>query len=429
MDTEKLDLFCEIYKDNAILDKYSLIDIMIDLQIKSKDLSSIIWRGFNNNSGGSKKQDDIIFETIDSLTYDKGADIEYVNKWLVEFEIGIEDIVNNNLGSNKIGNYISVKYKDFKGTEDNKSKAYLIQVEFLDYFLKLYASNFLPRSYSGFDGRYKNEWIIIKQDEYYNVEFLNCFCKSIFDEIPAIKISFNLNYENNIKNFASKLHDEISDNVLRLSDFKIRVYLDYISTTINRRQLKLISSDYLNDWIEKYSLDIENFPYFNNTVFNLLLNKDYLGEHSSVEERREVFKIQRDFFLYASMIESNKILKFIDFLKTSLEIPFEKSSKKVEVVIVDPIFKSEDSLTIFNLIISELFCINDNAITKQTRAQVKLEAIWSCSASRSIIFKQSISKKDYVDYLNKRLKVVYLSRSMSDGSKHHSDIKNWLNSR
>jgi hypothetical protein len=31
MDPEKLDSFCQIYKDNAILDKYSLIDIMLDL--------------------------------------------------------------------------------------------------------------------------------------------------------------------------------------------------------------------------------------------------------------------------------------------------------------------------------------------------------------------------------------------------------------
>jgi hypothetical protein len=429
MNSKELDLFCEIYEDKTILDKFSLIDIMLDIQIKTKDLQGIMSSPFSSSSTGSTNYDDLIYNTIDRLKYDRGANIEYIDKWLKEFEIGIDDIVKNNLGSNEIGKYINVKYNDFQGTQESQQKAHLIQVEFLDYFLKLYASNFLPRSYSGFDGRHKNEWIIIKQDEYYNVEFLNCFCKSIFDEIPAIKISFNLNYENNIKNFASKLHDEISDNVLRLSNFKIRVYLDYISTTINRRQLKLISSDYLNDWIEKYSLDIENFPYFNNTVFNLLLNKDYLGEHSSVEERREVFKIQRDFFLYASMIESNKILNFIDSLKTSLEIPLEKKSTKPEAVIVDPIFKSKDSLSTFNLIINELFGSNDNAIIKQKKAQAKLDAIWSCPASKSEIFKEFIDKKDYLDYLNKRLEVGYTSRSISDGSRYHTAIKNWLISR
>jgi hypothetical protein len=373
MDTEKLDLFCELYEDETILDKYSLIDIMIDLQIKSKDLLSIICGGFNINSGGSKKQDDLIFETIDSLTYDKGADIKYVDKWLVEFEIDIEDIIRNNLGSNKIENFINVKYKDFKGTKGDKRKAYLIQVEFLDYFLKFYASNFLPRSDSGSDVRYKNEWIIIKQGEYYNVEFLNCFCKSIFDEIPAIKISFNLNYENNIKNFASKLHDEISDNLLRLSDFKIRVYLDYISKTIKKRQLQLITSENINSWLVKYSLDIGDFPFFNNNEFNLLLNKDYLGEHSSVEERREVFKIQRDFFLYASMIESNKILNFIDSLKKSLEIPVGKTNTQIGYLIVDPIFKSLEGLKAFNYVL-EQFGINLSTATKRG-AQVKLNAV------------------------------------------------------
>lgn len=424
MDTEKLDLFCEIYKDVTILDKYSLIDIMIDLQIKSKDLSSIIWRGFNNNSGGSKKQDDIIFETIDSLTYDKGADIEYVNKWLVEFEIGIEDIVNNNLGSNEIEKYISVKHNDFQGAKEDKRKAHLIQVEFLDYFFKLYASNFHSRSYSGFDGRYKNEWVIIKQDQYYNVEFLNCFCKSIFDEIPAIKISFNLNYENNIKNFASKLQDEISDNVLRLSDFKIRVYLDYISKTIKKRQLQLITSENINSWLVKYFLDIDDFPFFNNKEFNLLLNKDYLGEHSSVEERREVFKIQRDFFLYASMIESNKILNFIDSLKTSLEIPVEKPSNQIGDVIVDPIFKSLEGFKAFNCVL-EQFGINLSTATKRG-TQVKLNAIWKCPHSKKVIFKEHAELKEYVAYLKRIFNVNYDNRSMSNGAGYHNDIKNWL---
>jgi hypothetical protein len=424
MDTEKLDLFCEIYEDKNILDKFSLIEIIIDLNVKSKDLSSIIWSGFNNSSGGSKKDNDLISETIDSLTYDKGADIEYVDKWLKEFEISIEDIVNNNLGLNKIGKYISVKHNDFKGTKDNKRKAHLIQVEFLDYFLKLYASNFLPRDSSGFYPRYKNEWIIIKQDKYYSVEFLNSFCESIFDEVPALKHPFSSNYENNIKNSASRLHDEISDNVLSLSDFKIRVYLDYISKTIKKRQLQLITSENINSWLVKYSLDIDDFPFFGNKEFNLLLNKDYKGEHFSVEERREVFKIQRDFFLYASMIESNKILNFIDSLKTSLEIPVGKTSTQIGDLIVDPIFKSLEGFKAFNYVL-EQFGINLSTATKRG-AQVKLNAIWKCPHSKKVIFKEHVELKEYIGYLKRIFNVNYDNRSMSNGAGYHNDIKNWL---
>ncbi|MFT5252185.1 MAG: hypothetical protein ACI87N_001191 [Flavobacteriales bacterium] len=424
MNSKELDLFCEIYEDKTILDKFSLIDIMLYIQIKTKDLQGIMSSPFSSSSTGSTNYDDLIYNTIDRLKYDRGADIEYIDKWLKEFEIDINDIVKNNFGLNEIGKYINVKHNDFQGTQEGQQKAHLIQVEFLDYFLKLYASNFLPSSYSGFDGRYKNEWVNIKEDEHYNVEFLNCFCKSIFDEIPTIKISFNLNYENNIKNFASKLHDEISDNVLRLSDFKIRVYLDYISKTIKKRQLQLITSENIDSWLVKYSLDIDDFPFFNNKKFNLLLNKDYKGEHFSVEERREVFKIQSDFFLYASMIESNKILDFIDSLKTSLKTPLDESNSQKGILKIDPIFKSLKGFNTFNYILDQL---DLNLSTCNERgAQAMFRGIWTCPLSKEIIFKDHGKLENYVKYLKNIYNVEYKSYSMSNGDNYHISIEKYL---
>jgi hypothetical protein len=308
MDPEKLDSFCQIYKDNAILDKYSLIDIMLDLQIKTNDLQGIMFNSFSSSSTRSTNYDDLIYTTIYGLTYDKGADIEYIDKWLKEFEIDIDDIVKNNFGSNEIGKYISVKHNDFHGTQEDKRKAHLIQVEFLDYFLKFYAGNFQSKIYSGFDVTYKNEWKYIKLSGL-DVEYLNNFCKSVFDEKIATKSSSRFN----ITDLASKLEVEITENIINSSDNKIESYLHRVITALNERQKNILfSEDKMDKWVSKFDIDLEDFPYFKNEELSIILNKEYSGTHNSVDERKDVFQIQTDFYFYVSLIETDKLIKFLN---------------------------------------------------------------------------------------------------------------------
>jgi hypothetical protein len=312
MDTEKLDLFCEIYRDETILDKYSLIDIMIDLQIKTKDLRGIMYDPFLGSSSGNKNYDDLVYNAIDSLTYDKGADIEYVDKWLIEFEIGIEDILKNNLGSNEIGKYISVKHNDFHGTQEDKRKAHLIQVEFLDYFLKFYADFILPKTNVFLGSINKNEWQQIKLIGV-DLEYLNEFCKSIFDESIAIKNS----NRNSIKVLADKLEIEIIDNIINISDgSKVEAYFYRALHALEARQKKIhFSMDQMDRWISKFEMNLEDFPDFKNEELNAILDKKYSGTHNSVDERKEVFQIQTDFYFYWCKIQAEKTINFLNSKK------------------------------------------------------------------------------------------------------------------
>ena len=59
--------------------------------------------------------------------------------------------------------------------------------------------------------------------------------------------------------------------------------------------------------------------------------------------------------------------------------------------------------------------------------QAKLNAIWGCPSSKKEIFKEHSELNEYVKYLNEIFKTKYNSRTMSDGSKYHSSIKEWLN--
>jgi len=323
MDPEKLDSFCQIYKDNAILDKYSLIDIMLDLQIKTNDLQGIMFNSFSSSSTRSTNYDDLIYTTIYGLTYDKGADIEYIDKWLKEFEIDIDDIVKNNLGSNEIGKYISVKHNDFHGTQEDKRKAHLIQVEFLDYFLKFYAGNFQSKIYSGFDVTYKNEWKYIKLSGV-DVECLNNFCMSIFDESLATKNS----NRTNIRDLANKLEIEIIENIISIDPSKVDTYLERVLKALEERQNDItFSTDQMDTWVSEFHIDLDEFPNFKNEELNIILNIKYSGKHVSVDERKHIFQIHTDFYYYACTIE---VEKMIGYLKSKMMKISNSSTENIE---------------------------------------------------------------------------------------------------
>jgi len=328
MDTEKLDLFCEIYRDDAILDKFSLIEIINDLQNRTKDLQSIVYNAVSGSSNENINDNDLIFDTIYSLKYDKGANIKYINKWLKEFNINIEDIVKNNLGSNEIGKFLTVNHNDFEGSIEDKRKAHLIQAEFLDYFLKFYADFFLNLdSGFGFNDSNKNKWKRIKliglDDEY-----LNSFCEEISNEKLFIKTSFSLDYEV-FENLASELQIEITENILNISESKVEYYLERAISALEKRHNKIhFFKDRMDKWISKFDINLDDFPNFNNEELNIILNKIYSGDHISVFDRNEVFQIQTDFYLYAIVTGTEKLLAFLD--KKNIKANNVESMSKTE---------------------------------------------------------------------------------------------------
>lgn len=308
MDTEKLDLFCEIYDDDTLLKKKSVIDVMLDLQTKTKDLQSVMYAPFFGSSVENENNDIVIYDAINKLRYDRGASIEYIEKWLNEFKIDIDDILEYKFVSNEIGKFINVKYIDFKGTAEEIRKAHLIQVEFLDYFLKLYADNILKRSDPFKSISNKNEWKQIKLVGI-DVEYLNDFCKSIFNESLATKS----NNRSNIKELAYKLEVEINENIINTSDNKIESYLHRVIVALNERQKDILFSvDHMDKWISKFEINLDDFPDFKNEKLNIILNKKYSGSHISVEERREVFQIQSVFYFYTSLVVTNKLISFLN---------------------------------------------------------------------------------------------------------------------
>jgi hypothetical protein len=135
--------FCEMIDDVNILSKSTAFGVMIDLQlyikeIKSETLSELLEKGDNKND-----YLDFKINEVEKQSYPKNADISYVQKWLDEYKISIEDIFNKDFQNNTIEAVISQNYKDMEKYSPERDKAYWVQLDFYQYFCKFYADELI----------------------------------------------------------------------------------------------------------------------------------------------------------------------------------------------------------------------------------------------------------------------------------------------
>lgn len=137
------DKFCELIDDINVLDKYTAIAVMIDLQqcikeIKSETLLELQESGINRND-----LLDFKINEVEKRSYNKKADITYIKKWINEYQIGLTDILNNSLQGNPLEYVINAHYKDMEKFSPEKDKAYNAQLDFYQYFCRYYADGLI----------------------------------------------------------------------------------------------------------------------------------------------------------------------------------------------------------------------------------------------------------------------------------------------
>ena len=96
-----------------------------------------------------------------------------------------------------------------------------------------------------------------------------------------------------------------------LDSDKIEHYLDFVIDKVKKTNYADIPDNFIDKWITKYDVDINDFPKFKNKELNDLLNMCYSGYWREPELQEEILDIQIDFFCYACMLEVKKIEKFI----------------------------------------------------------------------------------------------------------------------
>jgi hypothetical protein len=92
---------------------------------------------------------------------------------------------------------------------------------------------------------------------------------------------------------------------------------------------------------------------------------------------------------------------------------------------IHPIFLNIHSYQLF-LDLIDFLSISFTNIQKRGN-QAKFHAIWEVTDSKKSIFKPLILLDDYTSYLNKTYNTNYNSKSFSDGSRYHNEIKKFIN--
>ena len=251
--------------------------------------------------------------------------------------------------------------------------------------------------------------------------FLDIFIKNYNNESIITVSTFNDLYTSFIIKSSYDLKLEIETQLLKFPDLKEN-YLDYVRGRITSETQNGPNIFILEQWIKDYQLQDLEFPFTANSQINEILNSCIEFPDSETNEPYVIEAISKYFYKHAFYLEKLSILQLIQIQKPLLHLP---SNFKKPICDLDPIFKSAEGYNAFLYLLDQLGINHSTVINLGTQAM--FNGIWGSPTSKKIIFKQHAKLKDYIRFLNNTFNSGYTSRSMSDGSKYHDSIKNWLN--
>lgn len=412
--------FLKLLENDLILKKSTAIGVMVDFKMFVKEIKSEILKSIKNKKENRNDYLDFLINEIEKQNYIKNADSSYVQKWLDEYNISIQEIIEMKYANNPIVVFIDRHYMDMDKYSIEKDKGFLLQTDFRDFFCKYYADeliNFIKSLKDSAKQKQRKDKIQVP-----TYQFLDAFLTEISNDRDIYQSTFIQCYNFGILNYTEKLKQEINQNLLSLTNDKLKPYLDLIKNKLVDSPYYLTDENSLNKWITIYNLENHSFPFLESEEIKKLITKSvnyYLWDEN---DRALIEDIQLDFYYYAAMTEAKKIISFIEQVSDNA-LPIIEV--KENHVYIHDVFKSSESFDIFNLLL-EKFNISRDKIKKRG-VQAQLNAIWGSPKSKKEIFKEHAELKDYVSFLNETFYTDYKSRTMSDGSKYHNSIKEWLN--
>jgi hypothetical protein len=320
------DKFCELIDDYTILKKSTAIGVMVDLEDCIKKIKSETLLELQNKTDNRDDYLDYLINEIEKQSYPKNANISYVQKWLDEYKISIEDIFNRDYRNNSIEAVIDRHYNDMDKFSPEKDKAHSVQLDFYQYICKHYADELIAYFNSKKDKKQSN--IPSKPQtpmKPFKDEYLNVFCKEISDERVIKETCFDLVYDG-IVHYVPYLETEIIENLLLLGNDKRDDYLNFAIDKI--KKTPFVGNDKINidKWLKKYNVSIDEFPKFNNEELIHWLGRYYNGYSETPNDLDFILDIQIDFYCYAAIVEANKMIDFLESKRTNVN----KGNNKIE---------------------------------------------------------------------------------------------------
>jgi len=271
------------------------------------------------------------------------------------------------------------------------------------------------KSFVKINSKTLNQWqsnLILLEKQLKNLEPLSSKASPLNDNAIIISNNVKIKYS----------HYDNKENILKPT----KAEEDYINVIIFdkiRGNFKIIKEE-----INKFHNEYKNSNY----IFSL---RDCLAKLSNISKDLQYLErvYQNEPILSHNNLDLNqykdtlfsewrKLIGFIDNLSKPIndQITKNRYQPKLEY---PKIFKDFSSFELFTLLYQHLdIKVNAN------KNQAKFSAIWEHNEGQKL-FKINVTKKEYVEYINKHFKTNYNSRSMSKGTNFHYHIDEFYNER
>ncbi|SFN38489.1 hypothetical protein SAMN04487989_10179 [Bizionia echini] len=315
LDSYSFNKFCELLSDEDILRTSTAFGVAKQFQTYIADIKSQVLKELMNRTENQDVFLEFLINEIEKQYYVKDAGINYINKWLKEYNISIDAILEEEDHKEPIFTVLDRHYNDMEPFSKEKDKAFLVQMDFLNYFCCMYANELIEflRSKIPKVKPQNQAQIPIAKTKPFKDEYLNVFCKEISNERAVRETSFMQLYDYGLTHYRPYLESEITENLLILDKDKKEDYLSYVLDKVTKTPYASIPENFLDQYIKKYDVDLNEFPKFKNKELNEALNTYYQGiYHATHQEQHNLLCIQIDFYCYASMLEVKKIIEFVE---------------------------------------------------------------------------------------------------------------------
>lgn len=333
MDETYFESFLKLLDDNLILKRSTAIGVMVDFKRYIKEIKSETLKELQTKGDNSNYYLDYLINEIEKQDYLKDIDVSYVQNWLDEYKITIEEIFDMKYQNNAIATVIDRHYVDIDKRSEDKDKAFSVQTSFLYYFCTYYATELIT-----FLNSLRGNKIIHKVQEPqiskpFKDDILNAFVKEISNERDIYQSTFIQCYDFGIKAFTDYLKSEIKENLLILPAEKINPYLDFIEDKISSTPYFTTNPIVIDKWITKYNATTLEFPYLENKEINFFITKSINFHLWNDEDRALMESIQLDFYYYAAMAEAHIIIDFIVSKRNnSISKPMEVNTENTQKI-------------------------------------------------------------------------------------------------
>lgn len=192
--------------------------------------------------------------------------------------------------------------------------------------------------------------------------FLNDFIERFNNKDIVKQTIFTELYDEYIIPTSKLLKNEINENMLTQHISDRENYLNYVKNRIVDEIISHCDKSVMDKWLKIFKLNIDEFPFVDNDTIKIKLSTWHNQLGLDYKSKKDLLKLQKDFFLHSFYLESCKIIKIIDdyLLQISISPSAVEKNELKYFKIKAGHSKKQKALNLFNALVTHN-CIDANS--------------------------------------------------------------------